>query len=74
MTGLSLIQKRVLAAILLVVLLGCAVSYYLGWGLFGGADRKVLALVTLVAVIAAQRYGVRMFGEIRGYRRRKGGA
>ncbi|HTY51203.1 MAG TPA: hypothetical protein VMB48_16065 [Steroidobacteraceae bacterium] len=73
MTRHFLTQKRVLAAILLAVLLGCAASYYLGWGLFGSADRKVLALVTLVAVIGAERYGLRIFGEIKEHRRRKGG-
>jgi hypothetical protein len=71
---LSLTQKRALAAAYLAVLVICASSYYLGWGLFGGADLKVLAVVTFVGVLTSARYGPALLEEIREYRRRQGGA
>ena len=74
MKTLSLTQKRVLAAAYLAVLIICTSSHYLGWGLFGGADRKVLAAVTFVGVLAAARYGPALLEELREHRRRRGGA
>ena len=70
---LSLMQKRTLAGVYLAVLILCASSYYLGWELFGGADRKVLAIVTFVGVVASARYGPALLQEIREYRRRQDG-
>jgi len=49
-------------------------SYYLGWQLFGGADRKILALVTFVGALAGACYGPALVSEIRDYRRRQDGA
>jgi hypothetical protein len=71
---LSLTQKRALAAIYLAVLIVCASSYSLGWHLFGGADRRVLAVVTLVGPLAAARYGPELLEELRECRRRQGPA
>jgi Flp pilus assembly protein protease CpaA len=70
---LSLTQKRALAAVYLFALIVCASSYYLGWRLFGGADRKVLAVVTLAGALAAARYGPTLVEQIREYRRNQGG-
>ena len=74
MRALSLAQKRVIAAVYLAVLVPCAMSYYLGWQLFGGADRKVLAVVTFVGALAGACYGPALVAEIRDYRRRQDGA
>jgi uncharacterized membrane protein required for colicin V production len=73
MVSLSLDQKRVIAGIYLVMLIICAGSYYLGWGLFRGADRKVLAVVTFVGLLVAAKYGPALVEELREYRRRNRG-
>ena len=64
MFSLSLTQKRVIAAIYLGILIICAGSYYLDWGLFRGADRKVLTVVTFIGVLAVAKYGTAMVEEL----------
>ena len=73
MVSLSLGQKCVIAGIYLAMLVICAGSYYLSWGLFRGADRKVLAVVTFVGVLVAAKYGPALVEELREYRRRSRG-
>ena len=70
MTRPSLAQKRLTAGAYLVLLVVCAGSYYLGWNLFGGADRKVLAAVTFLGVVVVARYGPAFVAELRAYRER----
>jgi Flp pilus assembly protein protease CpaA len=66
----SLTQKRLTAGAYLVLLAFCAGSYYLGWNLFGGADRKVLAAVMFLGVVMVARYGPAFVEELRAYRER----
>ncbi|MCW5622890.1 MAG: hypothetical protein KIS79_17395 [Burkholderiales bacterium] len=61
----SFLQKRIIAAIYLVFLLGATGNYYLGWGMFGQADRVVLSVVMLLGLIAVVRYAPRMMEEMR---------
>ena len=68
MSNLSLTQKRIAAGIYLALLLLCAASFYLSWGLFEPYDRKVLAVVTFAGVVVAARYGSGLVDEIREYR------
>ena len=71
MPAVTLTQKRAIAGILLVVLLVCAGSYYLDWELFGGADRKVLAVVAFICVVVATRWGYATLAEIREHQSNK---
>jgi hypothetical protein len=70
-TRLSLTQKRLTAGAYLALLVVCAGSYYLGWNLFGGADRKVLAAVMFLGVIVVARYGPAFVDELRAHRERE---
>src|SRR5882724_5496863 len=70
---LSLTLKRAIAAAYLGVLILCASNYYLDWGVLGGADRTVLAIVSFIGVLVAARYGPALVEGIREYRRRQGG-
>ena len=72
MRSLSLTTKRVLAGCYTGALCLCALSYYLGWNLFGGFDRKVLAVVTFVGVVLAHRYGRDLISELAADRDRRG--
>jgi hypothetical protein len=73
MVSLSLGQKRAIAGIYVVLLIICAGSSYLGWGLFRGADGKVLAVVIFVGVLVTAKYGPALVEELREYRRRSRG-
>ena len=64
MRSLSLTTKRVLAGCYTGALCLCALSYYLKWNLFGGYDRKVLAVVTFAGVLLAHRYGRDLASEV----------
>jgi hypothetical protein len=46
--------ERVLAGFPLRALSTCAVSHSLGWNVFGGLDKIVLAVVTFLGVALAQ--------------------
>ena len=59
---------RIAAAGYLVVLATCVGSYYLQWRLFGGADRKVLAVVVFIGVLVTAKYGTILVEESRQYR------
>jgi len=67
-TGLSLTAKRWVAGAYLSVLLICTGSYCLEWHLFGGYDKKVLAVAQFVGVVLVVRYGSSVLEEIREYR------
>jgi hypothetical protein len=62
-----------IAGTYVVILVICGGSYCLGWGLFRGADRKVLAFVTLIGTLLIARYGHALVEELREYRRRSRG-
>src|SRR5690242_15218223 len=64
MRVLTLNQKRLLAGIYLVVLLAAAGNHYLEWGLVGAADRKFMAVVMLVGLVAMARYGPQLMDEL----------
>jgi uncharacterized membrane protein YfcA len=64
----SLAQKRVLAGVYLVALILSAANFYLGWHVFGGFDKGVLAVVMLIGTICAHRFGPALVQELREYR------
>ena len=68
MPPLSLNKKRVLAGVYTFALIFCASNCYLGWHLFGGFDKGLLAMVTFIGVICAHRYGPALLEELREYR------
>lgn len=71
MAKLTFTQMRIAAAGYLVVLATCVGSYYLQWRLFGGADRKVLAVVVFIGVLVTAKYGTILVEESRQYRARR---
>ena len=71
MLSLSLMQKRVVAGIYLAIIVICAGNYYLDWGLFHGAGRKVVAVVTFVGGLMVAKYGSGLVEEIWEWRRKR---
>jgi len=64
MLTLTFNQKRLLVGIYLVLLLVAAGNYYLEWGLVGAADRKVLAVVMFLGLVAMARFGPQLISEL----------
>jgi hypothetical protein len=71
MAPFTLTHKRIIAAIYVTVLALSAGSYYLSWDLYGGADRKVLVVVTVLGVLMAAKWGPALVLELQEYQRQK---
>jgi len=67
---MSLLHKRTVAGIYVVLLSASALNYYFGWGYFG-KGRVLLAVVTLIGVVVVHRFGPSFLREIEAYRAAK---